>query len=50
MFIREKAGAGLWHVVGIVIVVTGSLLVALTGLEAAFGQGPIRLSFDLSAW
>lgn len=41
MFIREKAGAGVGHVVGFVIGGAGCLLLALTGLEAGLGQTPI---------
>ena len=41
MFIQEKAGAGMRHFVGIVIVGIGTLLLAATMLEAGFGQTPI---------
>jgi hypothetical protein len=38
VFIREKAGAGFGYVVGYVIAGSGSLLLALTGIEAVFGS------------
>jgi hypothetical protein len=40
MFVREKAGAGVWHIVGFVIGGAGVLLLALTWLEACYGQTP----------